>query len=210
MQLAPIYIEYLKAVLNGEMEDLDRLQDWWGEHHHDLRDSVPIWMLMRFQYGWTLCAEVTLQAHAEQAKACPAPTDEPNQTLFQLRQGENSALFRQFAVACCRRRLSLLSTVWKEGLQVAEDYAEGRGSQQAWELARETLTADFREVHESDAGEIYAAKEAVLALFDPDPYCSAIVVSSAVLTSAFAETDDIVAEEREATWQTEMLQAKLA
>lgn len=78
---------------------------------------------------------------------------------------------RLFAVECCRRtcrlRAGLLTDHWLHGVDVAEQFAEGQATRDDLVFTLGCLTRDFEEVIESDNGEIYAAKQAVLACLDP-------------------------------------------
>jgi hypothetical protein len=96
--------------------------------------------------------------------------DDPQPMLDSLRGRVPEGRLRLFAVACCRRLPGrcLGGDDWRHGIDVAERYATGRASRDEVAGVLGCLTRDFEEVIESDNGEIYAAKQAVLAALQPD------------------------------------------
>ena len=93
---------------------------------------------------------------------------------------------------------------------MVERYADDQIPKSAWESERDVLTNHFWDVRESDAGEITAAKEAVLAAFDPNPFCSAVAACSAITTSVFCEADGDDEVEKEGTRQAGLLRSLIA
>jgi hypothetical protein len=112
------------------------------------------------------------------------------------------ARLRLFAVACCRRlpRRFHERGDWGRGIQVAEQYATGRATRQELDATRDQLARDFAEVIESDNGEIYASKQAVLAALLPgDPFDpSAVAEAAAAAAGRFSDDDADRAVERSA------------
>src|SRR4051812_45583534 len=102
-------------------------------------------------------------------------SDDPQAMLDHLRGRVADDRLRLFAVACCRRlpRRFHERCDWGVGVEVAERYATGRATGRELGSTRDHLAQAFAEVIESDNGEIYASKQAVLAallpnsLFDP-------------------------------------------
>jgi hypothetical protein len=97
-------------------------------------------------------------------------TREDGSELIQLLKGSLGVApdrtMRLFAAACCRRVSRFLADDWRQGIEVAERFAEGRATCEELAHTLGYLTRDFEEVVESDNGEIYAAKQAVLAALD--------------------------------------------
>jgi hypothetical protein len=196
MELSTDHIEFLQAVAKGQMDD-EALQRWWDAHYKQLRESAPIWMLLRFLHGGRLAALVTLEdvgiiPGAASPETLPESEwqscSDPAAMLESLRGTADGRTLRQFAVRCCRRRARWLTEEWREGIEVAERAADGQVTGADRLSTLDALTTHFRDVIESDNGEIYAAKEAVLATFDPNPLCAAAVASTAALTSVFRES----------------------
>lgn len=215
MKLSADQIEFLRTTACGQMDD-QALQSWWKRHYEQLRQSVPIWLLLRFRHGGQLAAQATLDElqiapsttigpRATGTKSEWLTSTDPTLVLGCLRETADARSLRLFAIECCRSRLRLLTREWQEGIEVAQRACDGRASEADCRLTFDALTTHFREVIESDNGEIYAAKEAVLATFDPNPFCAAVVASAAALSSVFDETedmDDLIDEER---WQTDII-----
>jgi hypothetical protein len=108
--------------------------------------------------------------------------DDPQPMLDHLRGRVPDGWMRLFAVACCRRlpRQFHKRSDWAVGIEVAERYATGRATDSELRATLDRLTRDFEEVIESDDGEIYASKEAVLAALRPDVPFDASPVADAV------------------------------
>jgi hypothetical protein len=114
---------------------------------------------------------------------------------------------RLFAVRCCRRVSRFLSSHWRKGIDVAERFARGESSRDKLLATLRALTIDFQEVIESDNGEIYAAKQAVLAALSPqspfDPRDAVRAASRSM--GAFEDTEE--AERAEQDWQADAIRA---
>ena len=213
MELSTDHIEFLQAIAKGQMDDR-ALQGWWDAHSRRLRDSVPIWLLLRFLHGGRLAALVTLDefgivsetgSDRSLSESAWESCSDPAVMLESSRGTSDGRTLRRFAVRCCRRRMRWLTEEWRDGIEVAERAADGQVTEADRLSTFDGLTTHFREVIESDNGEIYAAKQAVLATFDPNPLCAAAVASVAALTSVFREREDegiMAAEER---WQADLI-----
>lgn len=213
MELTTDHIEFLQAVAKGQM-DYRALQRWWDRHYKKLRESAPIWMLLRFLHGGRLAALVTLEEFVIVPDA-PSPVtlpegawqscSDPAVMLESLRATADGRTLRQFVVRCCRRRASCLTEEWQDGIDFAERVANGQVTEADRVSTLDALTTHFREVIESDNGEIYAAKEAVLAAFDSNPLCAAAVASAAALTSVYREREDEELVAAEQHWQADLI-----
>jgi hypothetical protein len=213
MELSTDHIEFLQAVAKGQMDE-HTLQRWWDTHYKQLRESAPIWMLLRFLHGGRLAALVTLEDVGIVPDAVSPGTlpesewqscSDPAAMLESLFGTADERTLRQFAVRCCRRRVRWLTEEWREGIEVAERAADGQVTEADRLSTLDALTTHCREVIESDNGEIYAAKEGVLATFDPNPLCAAAVASAAALTSVFREREDEEIMAAEQRWQADLI-----
>jgi hypothetical protein len=116
---------------------------------------------------------------------------------------------RLFAVSCCRHVSQFLHGCWQHGMDTAEKYAEGQVSRDELIFRLGYLSRDFEDI-ESDNGEIYAAKEAVLASLDPsspfDPTEAAVAASRAM--GCYHDNEE--AMHAEAIWQIAEFEVFLA
>lgn len=213
MELSTSHIEFLQAIAKGKMDDR-ALQRWWDTHDRHLRESAPLWLLLRFVHGGRIAALMTLEEFGiipEAAKPGALPKNtwqscsDPAAMLESLRATADGGTLRRFALQCCRRQVRWLTEEWREGIEVAERAANGQVTEADRLSTIEALTTHFREVIESDNGEIYAAKEAVLATFDPNPLCAAAIASGAALTSVFREREDVEIMASEQRWQADLI-----
>jgi len=113
---------------------------------------------------------------------------------------------RLFAVACCRRVWDR-SDHWQEGIELAERYAEGHASRDEMLFRLGYLTRDFEEVIESDNGEIYAAKQAVLATLSVESPFDPSVAAAAASKSIGRSHDSEEAQQNEKACQADLLRA---
>jgi hypothetical protein len=213
MELSTDHIEFLQAVAKGQMDEL-AMQRWWDKHYEQLRESAPIWLLLRFLHGGRLAALLTLEDFGiipEAARPCALSArkwqycSDPEAMLESLGGTADGRTLRRFAVRCCQRRVLCLTEEWREGIEVAQGVADGQVTEADRLSTLDALTTHFREVIESDNGEIYAAKEAVLATFDPNPLCAAAIASTAALTSVFQEREDEEIMAAEQRWQADLI-----
>ena len=97
----------------------------------------------------------------------------------------------------------------RQGIDIAEKYAEGEATRDELIFRLGYLSRDFEEI-ESDNGEIYSAKQAVLASLDPaspfDPTDAAVAASEAM----GCYHDKKEGMHAEAIWQIGEFQAYLA
>jgi hypothetical protein len=127
-------------------------------------------------------------------------SNDPQLMLDHLRGRVTEHQLRLFAVACCRRlpRQFHERSDWGMGVEVAERYATGRATRRELDATRDHWAQDFADVIESDNGEIYASKQAVLAallpnnLFDP----TAVAEAAAVAAARFSDDEADRAAER--------------
>jgi hypothetical protein len=108
---------------------------------------------------------------------------------------------RLFAARCCRRVAKRLSESWRRGIDVAERFARDDADGNELAATLRALAADFEEIIESDNGEIYAAKEAVLAALCPESPFDPRETARAASRSMGAEYDDERAAREEQCWQ---------
>ena len=214
MDLKPEFIDYLKALVNGEMEDLETFKAWWDEHYQDLKNSVPIWMLIRFEQGGKLCAEVTLNelgiSTNSDSTEPDLSLDDPYEMLKSLKGAHYPQAFRRFSVFCAQAQSKWLCPEWLKGIEDANAFANDDISETEWQSECERLTEHFWEIRESDAGEITAAKQAVLACFDPNPFCAAVTASTSSSASIFFETGDEDCCAEEEARQVDVLRDEIA
>ncbi len=116
---------------------------------------------------------------------------------------------RLFAVACCRRlpRRFHERSDWGPGVEVAERYATGRATREELVAMLDQLTHDFKEVIESDNGEIYASKQAVLAALQPASPFDPTQAADAAAVAAGRFSDDEEDRRAERKWQANLIRA---
>jgi hypothetical protein len=117
---------------------------------------------------------------------------------------------RLFAVECCRRVCQFLTDHWRYGVDVAERFAEGQADRDELVFRLGYLTRDFEEVVESDNGEIYAAKQAVLACLDPSSPFDPTEAAAKASKSVGCAHDTEEARHEEQLWQAVEFQAYIA
>jgi hypothetical protein len=117
---------------------------------------------------------------------------------------------RLFAVECCRRVCEFLTDHWQHGINVAERFAEGQATRDELVFRLGYLTRDFEEVIESDNGEIYAAKQAVLACLDPSSPFDPTEAAAKASKSVGCAHDTEEARREEQAWQIAEFQAYIA
>jgi hypothetical protein len=117
---------------------------------------------------------------------------------------------RLFAVDCCRRVSQNLADHWHHGVDVAVRFAEGSATRDELLYTLGYLTRDFEEVIESDNGEIYAAKQSVLACLDPRSPFDPTEAAAKARKSAGRAYDNDQARLDEEMWQLDEFQGYLA
>jgi hypothetical protein len=132
---------------------------------------------------------------------------DPQRMLTSLVTTAQNGPLRQLAVTCCRRVSRFLSADWQSGIEVADRFSRGAATHEELLLTLQRLTIDFEEVIESDNGEIFAAKRAVLAALRPGPHFDPREAAAAASRSVgcFHDTDD--AERAEQSWQADTIRA---
>jgi hypothetical protein len=135
--------------------------------------------------------------------------NDPQPMIDHLRGQVRNERLRLFAVACCRRlpRSFHKRSDWGVGVEVAERYATGRATREELDATLDHLTRDFEEVIESDNGEIYASKQAVLAALQPSNQFDPSAVAEAAAVAAGRFSDDEADRAAERSGQANILRA---